>query len=441
MSVLAKMIVNENIPSKDPFWNPASGVPDYASLDKVYIPSTNEIRQFQIEKIQHFTNIALSENFPDLDGLINGDYSSLISQYQLGEDAELNKRLESLFGRLTSASFSANITDQSKKSSWKSLTTKLKNAVGDLEFLINRLNANNNLVLQKDLLKLRQAIAACEIQSTTLGEFDLHSFLSTLNIKKGDLLEELGVAFFKQLNLANTESIKLGSVYLKTSGTGEYAGRHSGQLIQDLISYSVSSNENLELLESSVEWKGIDGKKYQGTLKDLFNAIEKANGQSKQIVIEDEAYSLIERLHSFNVQAKSGKNQLPWNKQSLHTQVSLAEMGPVDKLGLSIQATFKLLQSLNDKEYEKMPYTIKDTSPAYNAIANYGLATVMNKVLSLSAKENQYLLTPKGFMPFGQRVAELFQKEKNIALIQDGITLQTGKDILNVAHKITISDK
>jgi hypothetical protein len=47
---------------------------------------------------------------------------------------------------------------------------------------------------------------------------------------------------------------------------------------------------------------------------------------------------------------------------------------------------------------------VKDSSDDYNALANYGLATVMNKVLHLSTEGNQYVLTPYGFMTFSARM-------------------------------------
>ena len=44
-------------------------------------------------------------------------------------------------------------------------------------------------------------------------------------------------------------------------------------------------------------------------------------------------------------------------------------------------------------------------------MANYELSKSLSKVLHLSDKGNQYVLTPNGFMPFVSRILELYEKK------------------------------
>ena len=59
----------------------------------------------------------------------------------------------------------------------------------------------------------------------------------------------------------------------------------------------------------------------------------------------------------------------------------------------------------------------------YNALANYGLATVLHKVLHLSEKGNQYLLTPSGFISFPERLVQLFTSEKSAVKVRGAVTI------------------
>jgi len=74
-------------------------------------------------------------------------------------------------------------------------------------------------------------------------------------------------------------------------------------------------------------------------------------------------------------------------------------------LALSARKVFLLLKSLNNFDPAETYWELKDTSVAYNALANYGLATALAKVLHLEANfGNQYLLTPSGFISFPERM-------------------------------------
>ena len=146
-------------------------------------------------------------------------------------------------------------------------------------------------------------------------------------------------SFFRKLKIPNIESIRLGSVYLNTDGR---KGRHRGQLIQDLIAFDITSPDILNDIE--VEYRPVGSDKYiKAPLSKLFQDIEAANGQNKQISITDETYDVLTNLQSINIQAKSGKNQLPWN-QNASTSVAIGEYGE-DNLDISVSVFNKFSSS------------------------------------------------------------------------------------------------
>jgi hypothetical protein len=72
-----------------------------------------------------------------------------------------------------------------------------------------------------------------------------------INKFKGDLVEELGTAWLNSLNIPNMQTIRIGNVSLNTNREG----RHGGQLIQDMISFSL---DNPDILKSTIiEYKPV----------------------------------------------------------------------------------------------------------------------------------------------------------------------------------------
>nr|DAT10094.1 MAG TPA: hypothetical protein [Caudoviricetes sp.] len=65
-------------------------------------------------------------------------------------------------------------------------------------------------------------------------------------------------------------------------------------------------------------------------------------GKSKEISITDETYDILESLSIINIQGKGGLNQIPWNKNSKNTQISIGELEN-DGLTISAKRTLELL--------------------------------------------------------------------------------------------------
>ena len=430
----ARNNVIEYYSNRDPFWDPRDKSEKYSELNKVIVPTNEQIRAYQIEKIERLEKSTMQKKFKKLDPITKANFQGIISRFESEENAEVNAALETLVTKINGLYY-VNKEDVKSEADWKTIQARLRNVQKALQAVMTQLNApvknqsGQPTVLGTSLETLEQAITACNLNSLDVSV--VNGFLKTINQLKGNLLEELGVAYFRNLRVPAVDSIRLGSVYLNTDGR---KGRHSGQLIQDLMFYNIDSPDLLNNVEVEYKLPGED-KYIKASLKQLFADIEKANGGSKQITITDETYDVITNLEQISVQAKSGKNQLPWNKNK-STSVSISEYGK-DNLSLSVKATFKLLTTLNSKEKQTQPWSIKDQSSDYNALANYGLATVLFKVLHLSEEGNQYLLTPYGFMTYSERMRQLLKTENYIALLQDNIILNS--DTMTTKHTVGIS--
>ena len=140
-------------------------------------------------------------------------------------------------------------------------------------------------------------------------------------------------------------------------------------------------------------------------------------------------------MSALNIQAKSGKNQLPWNTLSKNTNISIGEFDAVDGLELSVLRTFELLHAL-DQEKPKDQW-VTDNRLEYNALANYGLATVLSKILHLSERGNQYLLTPSGFITYPERLSQLFKTNSSVVKVRGDVTINNST--LSKMYAVSIS--
>lgn len=434
-TMFARNNVLESYANKDPFWDPYNGTPQYSLLNQVEVPTTSAIRSYQIEKIEEFENKAFETKFQNLDSLAKDNFNNVISSFENDESQVINQMLENFVTKMNSFYY-VNKGENKSERDWKYLRRNLAALEKALKLLMKELSVPKTnafgmpTVLQSTLEQIQSTLAACGVNSLDVSK--VNEFLKNVNQIKGDTLEELGVAYFRQLGIPNIESIRLGSVFLNTDGR---QGRHKGQLIQDLIAFDITSPDIVADVE--VEYKPIGSNNYiKAPLSKLFEDIEKANGGSKQISITDETYDVLMNLQSINIQAKSGKNQLPWN-QNASTSVSIGEYDKVDKLAISVYHTFSLLHSLNSVENSIQPWMVKDTGDDYNALANYGLATVMSKVLHLSEQGNQFVLTPFGFMTFSARMKQLLKTNNYIALIQGNVAIN--KTTMSNKYKVGIT--
>ena len=153
------------------------------------------------------------------------------------------------------------------------------------------------------------------------------------------------------------------------------------------------------------------------SLSEFFDFLEKYSG-SEQVKLDDAGYDLVLAAAEMGIQAKSGKNQLPWNKNKSN-RISIANFGDDDH-SPSVKRAFLLLQEL-----KHLCDRVNDKSEQYNLMANYGLATCFAKFLHMDDLSNQYLLTRDGFISYYDRIMNLHNQYGSIFTISgnDGITL------------------
>ena len=422
-SKFARSVVIEQYINKDPFWNSVQHNENFEELNKVRTPRESEIRNFQVEKIKDFQQIALSNKFAGMNNFITqGNFQELISKFESDETKEIDKAITNLVTRFNSVKYyikgkDADSTRSEKE--WHNIQIRLQNMINALKNIINKVGESTP-ILESELKELQYLLDQAGMGNKGNTE-EVRQFINKDHLKKGDLLEEIGVAWIRSLNVPEIESIRLGTVYEDT--ISKKTGKAEAWLIQDILAYD---KEDTRLDSITVEYR-IAGKPEDGyqtcTLRKLFEIIENANEKSETVHITDNTLTAIMTLNSLAIQAKSGKDQLPWNVNA-RTSVSICDFSN-ETLGLAlgINRTFQLLKQLNNLDHGSQPWSIKDTSEDYQALANYGLATVMNKVLHLSEKDNQYLLTAYGWKTYPERVEELFKKLGKIATIQDTVNL------------------
>lgn len=425
----ARRVVMEEYQNLDPFWNSRkSNGGNFVELNSVVIPSTSAIQAFQLKKIENFQKAAMKK-FEGLDAITTSNFQTLFSNFETKEDAEIDKALESLYSGFNSLYWYKNQKGEFSEKIWQNLQQKINIIIARLQTILTKLEGTTP-VLEQELKTLQNAAnaAGLDLRNPTT----VQNFLNSINQFKGDMLEELGVLWLRKLGVPNIQSIRLGSVYLNSASKDK---SKSGYIIQDFIAYNTNSPNILDGTKVHYRKTGEDTDT-EVTLSELFAIIEDANAKNEIIHINDKTYEVLTNLQSLNIQAKSGKNQKPWNANK-RTSVSIAEFSDeTDGLSLGINHTFNLLKSLNNLEISKEPWMLKDVTDDYQALANYGLATVMDKVLHLSEKENQYLLTPFGFMSYPARVAQLFKTEQHIAVLKESVSLANA---LSKKYKVDIS--
>lgn len=421
-SDFARSVVIEQYIDKDPFWNSVQHNENFQELNKVRTPKPGEIRKFQLEKIKQFQKTALSNKFTKMNNFAQGNFQELISRFESDETKEIDKAITDLVTRFNSVRYytkNENVDSKRSENEWHNIQIRLQNMINALKNVINKISTSTP-ILESELTKLQYLFNQAGMGNN--GDIEaVRQFINKAHLEKGELLEEIGVAWIRSLNVPTIDSIRLGSVYEDT--ISKQTGRAKSYLLQDILAYDIT-DVRLDSITVDYRIAGKSGDSYQTcTLRELFKIIEKANGNSKTVHINDNTLDAIMALNSLAIQAKSGKNQLPWNVNA-RTSVSIWDFSNETRgLDIGINRTFQLLKQLNNLDNGVQPWLIKDTSEDYQALANYGLATVMNKVLHLSEKDNQYLLTAEGWKTYPERVEELFNKLGKIATIQDTVNL------------------
>lgn len=409
----------------EPFWG------KYTVLNDAKVPDIPMIQQFQLDRIQHFQK-AMSDRVEGEDAklnalFLNGQINSLPTKVKDGEEKRLDKAIEEIVKALNST-YDANKTK--KKNNGEYNYQKMARSLNWLQSCLEDLNkviiANNGKgIPKKYITRLKEGINACQMSSLDSGFLD--QWFNDLNNIKGDLVEDIGVAWLSALDIPTIDSIttiNTGSISYQGSGDSSIADKYGrrGQLIQDLMTLKVSG---ADLKKHTIQYRPVGSKQVvTKTLEEFFADLDKANNdKGKQIVLYDSGYETLLNLSALNIQAKAGINQLPWNEGTKSTQVSIGEFADDDNLIVSARHTFELLHELDQETQPEKDIWVEDPSPDYNLMANYGLATVLFKILHLEENGNDYVLTPLGFTTFTDRIKYLIEKKESYVNIKEQVTI------------------
>lgn len=388
-----------------PFWG------RYEELNNVVIPSISAIQAYQLQKIKQFEEISASrmKKYARINKLFSsGNVNKLQSEHAENENNTIDQAITNII-KAINGTYQAR--ERIDKNQYEYNYQKLQNKLENLKDAINSVKEilesgkQSQTINEYFLDQVNKAIKNCGVEGSNPSQW-----FAQINQFKGDIVEEIGLKWLNSFGVSNIQTLNVGSLSYQGSSN---KGRHKGQLIQDLMILQV---DDFDLDTIPIEYKFNKEKKIV-TLREFIEKIETMTGKSEEISITDETYDILESLSIINIQEKGGLNQIPWNKNSKNTQISIGELEN-DVLTISAKRTLELLHQLDCENIPKKDIWVKNTSRDYNLIADYGLATKLFKVLHLD--NNQYVLTPQGFTPFSTRI-ETMMKAKNSRIAFKGL--------------------
>lgn len=257
----------------------------------------------------------------------------------------------------------------------------------------------------------------------------LNDFLSSINQTQGYLLEALGTQWFNERipSDINIKAINTGKLNVK-----------SKQVIQDIMMVDMT---DANLMNDVMIQFTIKGEKQELPLGDFLTKLDTWSGPG-QISIDDETMELIESLSFLNVQAKSGKAQLPWNRNVKNSfRIKDLDENMPEWNGLSAMVIFQILQQLSEVSINKnIPYIETADGAPYQNIVNYAFSAKLGQLMNYSttSSNNQYLLTSKGFISFADRMKEILGEVGYIRLIGD---MNIDRNVLTQIHNVGYTTK
>ena len=400
--------------NRTPFWDSMATGNPYSKLNDVKVPEREEIREFQLESLKTYEKTVLDNKVAEINNTLLGtNYDALLSVFESEENQVLSEALTNII-KATNGLYHIYENIQAE-SAWKGLQTKLTKLKIALETAKVQLQLNDNVILDSYINQVGEALKDCGVRDASSAA----ALSKTINQFKGSLVEDIGVAWLNALKIPDMQSIRGGNVSLNTNRED----RHGGQLVQDLITFSMSNPDILK--DTIIEYKPIGSSTFEKrTLKQFIYDMEQlpTDSKDKKIIINDAGYDALLGLNGIAVQAKSGLKQKLWN-QSKYNRFAINDLTDQDKLVLSVKETFSLLNSLDIEE----DISVRDNSKDYDALMNYGIGTIMGRILSLSEKEgNQYVLTPQGFTTFSKRLESLMKENDYIVATKESISVHGG---------------
>ena len=355
----------------------------YNDLRGSLVPTEGAIKAFQMSKLHLFSIMARSGNFKAqaVNNFLQNSSGSIDDGLQ---HSIIHNKILELENKLRGAFFFFfwSKAEQDNQLIDKNLLELTHQNLKELYNLLLQISTFNNEPISGTYInKLNGYI-------NNLKGSSIYEIMKNYWNLQGEILEAEGTAWFNK-RLPSDLKIKAYNI-----GKINVSGK--GQAISDILLMDMSL---VDLYENIFIDYTIGGQHETKTLKEFFNFLETHQGQ-EQIVFNDENLGKLISRSVMGIQAKSGKNQKPWNIKSKNTWVSIGEFDEPER---------RVLDRIFDLRttWDQFDKNIKIQDNAYNALADYGLATVLNKVLHLDEYENSYLLTSSGFMTYEDRMEEL----------------------------------
>lgn len=222
----------------------------------------------------------------------------------------------------------------------------------------------------------------------------LESVINNIFTLQGDILEVLGTQWL-QKHFPNITSIQTGNI---RDSKGQ-------QLRQDIMMldprFSLMENINIK----------INGESKTITLGEFLEDFSK--NSSTSIILDDPTQKLLQSISIMNIQAKSGKKQIPWNASSKRASVTFEEMlkeksSPIHDYMLFLEHSKRIYDQ--QKQIKNKSGDVRNRDEKYQLMADYSLSSQLSKILYLSQMDNQYLLTSDGFISYPERIQQLYEE-------------------------------
>lgn len=381
------------------------------------IAGNDEVWNFQRQELAALQKNVIKNKHAVLNEMIaSGEINKGPSDYQAQQNQMMDETIQKIYDSIDQIRYNntkkGGIAAYESGKSQNQIRNEALYQLRDAMIEVKQKAAIDSPIYDKDLQKIERMIAGIEKNNHATG---WSSFIKNINQFQGETLEEIGTAWFNERIPKNLEmrAVSTGKVYYR-------GGKHGveGQLIQDILFVNLNAPDILnDKMISFTIGKNKKEQKYEMSLSEFFDFLEKYSG-SEQVKLDDAGYDLVLAAAEMGIQAKSGKNQLPWNKNKSN-RISIANFGDDDH-SPSVKRAFLLLQEL-----KHLCDRVNDKSEQYNLMANYGLATCFAKFLHMDDLSNQYLLTRDGFISYYDRIMNLHNQYGSIFTISgnDGITL------------------
>lgn len=366
-------------------------------------PSSEEIREYQLQKLQQYQRLALKKTTSELNEFLLSNNEHFISQ---GQNLSIKKAWENIQKNIYDI-YTNDKKILKKEEFSEEEEKKLKNLATALKNIDSALKNVKETYKSSDIQRFQEEIEKININMPNAKS--ISSAINWLYRMQGDFLEETGTDFlatkfeeiFKNLRVINT-----GSLF-------RFENEKKQRIIQDMLVIELTDNNK----DQKIKFTYNNNNKVTELSLEQFLTQLSNNKISTTITIDEASFKNIINFSKAAIQAKSGINQLPWNTKSKNTWINFKNPKPLgNEKSLLYYNYFSSYVDFIEKNKDNQKYFLA-LHPDYDAFGNYIIGHHLYKILHLSQKDQQYVLTRNGFMTFEQRIHELYTNKTSYPFI------------------------